>query len=189
MINVACGEDFLHEITDSYLEETERSPSRYTLTVYQNLYISDDPSSENHQYAYASKMKILGAINARQLDAVLMNQDAYDLMSASGFLMNLETGLPDDAVLDPAVSQRLTQNTVILEDNSIEYSLGEVEDYHAETTQEVNAVDLSDLPLIQNAGFNEPIYFGIIANTAYPRESLRWLSYLNHAAFPPAAEH
>ena len=41
--------------------------------MYSALYLSDDPEAENHEYAYASQLKLMGAINAGSLDVVLMN--------------------------------------------------------------------------------------------------------------------
>lgn len=57
-----------------------------------------DGAASDHEYAYASKMKLFAAINAKQLDLVLMNREAYDLCSQSGFLMDL-SGMADDQFL------------------------------------------------------------------------------------------
>lgn len=43
-------------------------------------------------------MKLFAAINAKQLDLVLMNREAYDLCFQSGFLMDL-SGMADDQFL------------------------------------------------------------------------------------------
>lgn len=57
--------------------------------MYSALYLSDDPEAENHEYAYASQLKLMGAINAGSLDVVLMNGEAYNILSQSGSLLEL----------------------------------------------------------------------------------------------------
>ena len=87
--NVGIGETLLGHLSDEYLTFAGKT-SKQTVSVYLDLYISDDASSENHQYAYASKLKVLGALSSRQLDVVFMNKEAYDLFSSSGFLCRLD---------------------------------------------------------------------------------------------------
>ena len=176
--NVAVGETLDEYLTDSYLLGTDRDPKKYEIIVYRDLYLADDPSAEDHQYAYASKLKVLGAIEAKQLDVVLMNRDAYDQMSASGFLLELDDLLTQDSRLHASIEPFLCENTVILEDNAVAYNLGKDEVYKAVTDTLCNAVDISSLGAMKSAGFNDTVYFGIIANTTHTEECLRWLAYL-----------
>ena len=134
-----------------------------------DLYLSDDPAASDHEYAYASRMKLLATINSKQLDLVLMNREAYDLCSASGYLLDL-TNLVDSAYL--------TANQVILEDNAVEYNLNEAQEYIVVTQTQSNAVELTKLSAFQEAGFSDSVYIGIIANTPRLPACQDYLDYL-----------
>ena len=179
-INAAVGDTLNTQLTDDFLSYMESNPKKTTVTVYKDLYISDDASVENHEYAYASKMKIIGAISARNLDVVLMNREACDLMSESGFLLDLSE--LEDSDLYAKIEPLLVINEVIIDDNAIEYRLNEAEEYVYTSEKVPNAVDVSDLPLFKDAGFNGDLYLGIIANTKHPIGSAAFISYITEPA-------
>ena len=179
-INTAVGDTLNTQLTDDFLSYMESNPKKTTVTVYKDLYISDDASVENHEYAYASKMKIIGAISARNLDVVLMNREACDLMSESGFLLDLSE--LEDSDLYAKIEPLLVINEVIIDDNAIEYRLNEAEKYVYTSEKVPNAVDVSDLPLFKDAGFNGDLYLGIIANTKHPIGSAAFISYITEPA-------
>ena len=181
-LNVAVGEDLEARLTGGFLNAQELDPDRTEILFYRDLYLSSDPSAENHQYAYSSRMKVLATINTRQLDVVLMNREAYDLMSGSGYLLDLTPLLGDNAALAPL----LTTNTVILEDNAMEYDLHQAEEYIAVTEESVNGLNLTDVPMFRQAGFSGDVYAGIVANTPRPETSVDYLVYLVSAE---AAHH
>ena len=168
-VNVSIGEDLETRLTEDYLTYRGLNPKRNEMRLYRNLYLSEDPAASDHEYAYASRMKLLATVNSRQLDLVLMNQEAYDLCSASGYLLDL-SGIVG--------SVYLTANQVVLEDNSIEYSLNEASEYNAVTQSVYNALELTQLPAFQNAGFSGSVYIGIVANTPRLAECQRYFEYL-----------
>lgn len=176
--NISVSEETDLALTESYLEDRQHEPKKKEVRVYRDLYLAQDPAAQDHQYAYASKMKILGAINARQLDVVLMNKEAYDQMSLSGFLMNLEDIRQTDSALYETLKPYLTQNTVILEDNSIEYSLGEADEYEAVTEEVFNAIEVSSCSLFKKAGIDGNVYAAVIAEDPRQDESLAYLAYI-----------
>lgn len=169
LANVTVGEDLEQALTTGYLTASDKNPRRQEVYVYRDLYLSDDADVLNHEYAYASRTKVMGAVQTQKLDVVLMNREAYDLLSAQGYLLPL-----DDAALPPS----LTSNEVILSDNAIEWQLNEA-DTHVRFTETVqNAVALSDRPLFQSAGFEDSLYAGIIANSPRTEEALRFLRFI-----------
>lgn len=170
-VNVSIGSDLEAALTGGYLDHAGLSPEHSQVQIYTGLYLSQDASTENHQYAYASQMKIMAAINARELDVVLMNREAYDSFSQNGYLLPLSG-------LSPALEPYLTENDVVLEDNSIEVQLREETEYRIVTEPSVNGIEVSAFPLFQKAGFQEPVYAGIIANTPRQNQSLAYLNYL-----------
>lgn len=174
LINVAAGADLEADLGDGYLAERGLDPRKNEVFFYRDLYLSEDPSAENHEFAYASRMKILATITGQELDLVLLNREAYDILSASGYLLDLSEQFADDPVLRPC----LTANAVVLEDNSVDYNLGNDEEYWQVTEEAVNAIDVTALPLFAEAGFDDAVYLGIIGNTPRLVECIRYCEYL-----------
>ena len=152
---------------------------RKQVYLYRELYLSDDADTLNHEYAYASRMKLMGAVGAKQLDLVLMNREAFDLLSQSGYLEELSPSFfAQDAALYEQLSPYLTVNDVILSDNSIEYQLGEAETHEVITAPAQNGLAVTELSLFAQAGFPEPVYLGVIANSSRASDCLQYLAYI-----------
>ena len=120
-INVTVGEDLEARLIGNFVPVTGADPKKAEVSLDAGLYLSDDPSVENHEYSYASKLKLMASIEAKQLDVVLMNREGYDLVSQEGYLLDLDALLSSDESLYRQIEPYLTNNTVILEDNAIEY--------------------------------------------------------------------
>ena len=178
LVNVAAGDEVLTALGDDFVTAQGENPKRSEVSLYTGLYYSNDASTENHEYAYASRLKILAAITDQKLDAVLMNREAYDLFSGSGYLLPLPELLARDGALNEALAPYLCENTVILSDNAIEVDLGETDEYIAETEQAVNAISGDAFPRLAAAGFSGEVYLGIIGNTPREEMILNWLAWL-----------
>ena len=76
LANVAVGEDLEQALTAGFLRATGGDPDRQEVYLYRDLYLSDDADVLNHEYAYASRIKIMGALQTQKLDVVLMNREA-----------------------------------------------------------------------------------------------------------------
>jgi hypothetical protein len=59
----------------------------------------------------------------------------------------------------------MVSNAVTVEDNSIEYTLGEAEEHRVLTETVPNALELTAFPLFGAAGFPESVYVGVVANS------------------------
>ena len=177
-INIAVGDTLESHLNGDFISSLGKDPKRAEVRIYQGVYLSDSPTQEDHQYSYASRLKVMSAIEAKELDVVLMNREAYNILSHSGYLLELPGLLGEDPSLSPLVEPYLTSNTVILEDNAIEYQLGEAARYEATTEEAVNGIDVSALPLFAEAGFPDRVYLGVIANTPRPPAALRYIQYL-----------
>lgn len=180
-INVAVGQQLEDRLTTGFVESMDANPNKKIVYTYPDLYLSLDPSTEEHQYAYASRMKLLATIQNQTLDVVLMNREAYDILSANGYLLALPDLLSPDAGLAADLAPCLTENTVILEDNQIEFDLGTADEYWAETEEVVNGVDVSGFRVFTEAGFSDELYLGVIGNTARPEMARSYIGYLNTA--------
>lgn len=171
LTNVSIGQELEDALTTRYLEDQGLNLKKFEVLVYSGLYLSSDPASEDHQYAYASRMKVMASVNAKKLDIVLMNRESYDLLSQSGYLLDL-TGICE------AAEPYLVENEVILEDNSIDFQLNEAEELRIVTETAVNGLDLHSLPLIQEAGFGETVYLGVLANCPRMDAVVSYLNFL-----------
>lgn len=178
-VNVSEGEDLQEGLSDGFLDSIGANPRRQEIYWYQALYLSEDADVLNHEYAYASRMKFLGALETKKLDVMLMNREGYDLLSKSGFLLDLEETLRrEDPALYERLRDRLTVNQVTVLDNSLEFQLGEAEELEQVFLEARNGLDLSDFPMIREAGFPDTVYLGIAANTERLETALAYLHYL-----------
>ena len=175
-VNVSVGTDLESRLTDGYLGEERLDPQKHEIFFYRDLYLSENPAAEDHEFAYASRMKLMATAADEELDLVLMNREAYDILSRSGYLMVLDGLLPE------ALEPYLTTNAVVLDDNAIDYNLGNAEEYWEVTEDVINAIDVTTLPLFQQAGFPDTVYLGIIGNTPRLEVCVKYCEYLASAA-------
>ena len=95
LVNVAPSEELTGELEQGFFSEDEPETGS-SICLYRNLFLTSDEASDAHQYAYATRLKILGAIDAEQLDLVLMDKEAFDAFSQNGYLADLEQLLQDE---------------------------------------------------------------------------------------------
>ncbi len=176
--NISIGDDLTFQLSEGFVSAIGANPRKAEVSLYSGLYLADDPSPENHQYAYASNLKIMAAMESKELDVVLMNKEAYDLLSQRGYLLDLRGLFSQDDSLYQLLEPHLTENTVILEDNAIEYTLGEAQQYRAVTEKVINGLDVSRFPLFQEAGFADSVYLGVIGNSPRLAAVLQYIAYL-----------
>ena len=93
MVNVSAGEDLTDQLTTGFLDQ-QGLTEKDDVYLYNGLLLSEDA---DQQYVYASRMKILGAVAAQQLDVVLMDAEARDAFLQEGYLADLRT-------IDPALA-------------------------------------------------------------------------------------
>ncbi|MBQ9617073.1 MAG: hypothetical protein IJR48_01805 [Oscillibacter sp.] len=171
--NVALGEDMQEALCDEFVRASGGDTRTQTVYLYRELYLSGDPALVNHEYAYASRLKLLAAIDARQLDLVLMNREAYNLLSEGGYLLELSSRLDSEGLRG-----FLTENRVILQDNSLDIALGEAETYQATVVQEANALEVTQFPLFRDAGFTDSVFLGVLPDSPRMSAALDYIAYL-----------
>ena len=177
VLNTLTGSRLEQTLGPEYLTWAGLDPAKAEVQVLTDLYLSEDASAMSHEAAYASRIKLLAMIEGKELDLVLMNREAYDILSNSGYLLELDSLAPENP-LPAGLAEQLAENRVIVSDNAIEYRLGEAEEYQVETRPARNAVPGSALPLLEQAGFDEAVYLGVIANTPRLPACLAYLRYL-----------
>ena len=61
------GDDLESQLNEGFISASGVDPRKMEVYLYRGTYLSDDPSAENHAYGYASKLKLMAAIEAKQL--------------------------------------------------------------------------------------------------------------------------
>lgn len=177
--NVSIEEGMDGSLTEGFVRSLGEDTRTHEVRCYRALYLSDEASPSNHEYAYASRLKVLASIDARELDVVLMNQEAYDVFSHNGYLLDLANAWPGaEGTAPEGVAGHLATNTVILGDNALEVTLSEEDEYQALTEEVANALEVTDLPPFQAVDFSGKVYLGIIANSPRTKAAVRFIGYL-----------
>lgn len=147
-VNVAVDD----KVTDALL-----GSSGLIISSYKDLLITEDPSSENLEYAYASSMKLTSALSADRLDVIIGDSYAMSYANGAEYLVNIENFVEANS---PQLLDKL-RPLFLLDDNGKAY-----------------AIDISALGPFADASYSEPIYLGFIAADSHISSKLTLLSTL-----------
>ena len=179
LVNVSASESLTRQLSTNFIPYIKEDSSKKELQLYTGLYLTDDENNPNHEYTYASRMKILASIDGEQLDVVLMNKESFDAFSQNGYLYNLEELLSNEY---PALYEKwkpyLVTDTIILEDNSTDVQLDSSISYQAVTEEAPTGLAISQTGLLHDAGFSDTVYLGIVANTPRADTAVHYIQYL-----------
>jgi len=182
LVNVTAGEELTEDLSSRFLEARQIDPAKNKLNLNSGLYLTDDEDNAYHEYTYASRMKILAAIDAKQMDVVIMNKEAFDAFSQKGYLCDLEKLLDGGAYsgLYQELKPYLVTNISILEDidNANDLNLESSVGYQAKKEEYAMGLDLSGSPFFAKAGFGAPIYLGIVGNSPRMEVAVKYIQYL-----------
>ena len=148
-VNIAADDSLLESIDDA---------TCLNISNYTNLLITEDPASDNLEYAYASSIKLMSAISAGKLDIIVADSYGIKMAENAGYLTNPKDYLESK---NPALAN-LLENYFIEDESHIPY-----------------AIDLSYSNLFVQAGFSEPIYIGIVASDEVSPEVSDYLLSIN----------
>lgn len=179
LVNMVAGEDLTRQLGEDFTAYTGADLSKYETKLYTELYLTDDELNAWHEYTYASRMKILASIEGKTMDVVLMNREAFDAFSQNGYLYDLDGLLSENAPdLYERLKPDLVGNIVILEDNADDLALDGSAAYAAVTEEALFGLDLSGSEVIRQAGFEDTVYLGVIANSPRVDTVMQYLRYL-----------
>lgn len=177
LVNVAVGSELEQPLTEGFLEAAGFDPARQALQLYPDLYLARETDEQTHRSAYATRIKLMASVEQQQLDLILMSGESYGILSSQGYLLPVAELLEQAPELTDALAPLITENEVTLEDNDIEYQLGEAAEHRVVTETVANGLRLDPLPFFA-ARFEEPLYLGIVANTPRRGVCLDFLRYL-----------
>ena len=179
LVNVYTSETLTEQLETSFLEVSDIDTSKNKLHIYSGLYLTDDENNAYHEYTYASRMKILASIDGELLDVVLMNKEAFDAFSQNGYLCDIDELISEEnADFYDIIKPFIVNNIYIEEDNSFELIFDSSIQYSAVTEEYPMGLDMSQALLFKQAGFEEPVYFGVIANSPRKDTAVAYLQYL-----------
>ena len=147
-VNVAVDD----KVTDEFANS-----SGLIISSYKDLLITENPSSENLEYAYASSMKLTSAISADRLDVIIGDSYAMAYANKAEYLVDIEDFVRAN---NPQLLDKL-KPLFLLDNNGKAY-----------------AIDVSGFAPFADAGYSEPIYLGIIAADSHISSKLTLLSTL-----------
>ena len=175
-VNLEIGETLDHHLTEEFIDHLHPDEKNSVVKTIRNLALTENLQEVDASYVHASQVKILAAIDNRQLDVVLMNQEAFDAFSQNGFLMNLDSFSREQGLtwLEPY----FVENIEILSDNASEVLTDPSVTYHSETETYPMGIEISGFPCIKEAGFPDHVYLGIIANTEHAGNAAAYAAYL-----------
>lgn len=178
-INVAPSESLTETLSNGFLTAQGMDLNKNEFYLYSGLYLTTDEENPYHEYTYASRIKLIAAMDSETLDIALMDQEAFDAFSQNGYLYNMETFLSEaDLELYLKCEEMLRENIVILEDNAEEAALDDSVEYAAETEEYPMALEVTQTALLEEAGFTEPVYLGVIKNTPRKEAAAEYIRYL-----------
>jgi len=179
MVNVVTGETLTEQLGEGFINAAGQNAARDEVVLYTGLYLTDDELNAYHEYTYASRMKILAAIDGQQLDIALMNREAFEAFSQNGYLCRLDELLSREAPhLYDRLKDALVNGIIILEDNSADRIFDDTIPYAAVTEEHLLGLDLSQSSFFKQGGFKDTVYLGIISNSPRTDTAIRYLEYL-----------
>ena len=176
-VNLEIGETLDHHLTEEFIDYLHPEEKNCVVKAIRNLALTENLQKADGSYVYASQMKILAAIDNRQLDVVLMNQEAFDAFSQNGLLINIETFAKEQGLTN--LQPYFVDNIEILSDNATEVIVDPAAAYHSEITTYPMGIEITEFPFIKEAGFPDHVFLGIIANTERADNAASFVSYLS----------
>ena len=90
LVNVSVSPELEADLSEGFLESLPARTDDETMLLHTGFYLTDRPDADSVSYTRASQMKILAGIDARQLDLVIMDKEAFDAFAQNGYLYNLD---------------------------------------------------------------------------------------------------
>ena len=183
LVNVVPSDELTSEL--EHLLPASEDPSgqeapaaSLPVCLYRGLFLTTDTDSSYHQYSYASRIKILGAIDSEKLDLVLMDKEAFDAFSQNGYLADLRE-LDTGREMPDALAAAFVENIYIEEDNSAEVALGTAKEYESVTRKGMYGLDLTrSSALFSESSLSGTVYLGIVENSPRKEDAVRYLQEL-----------
>lgn len=93
-INTDFKDSIMTQFGDSFVDSIDGS-AKDCCRFYTNLILTEKTDSNSSQYVYASEMKLLAAIESKELDLVIVNEEVLETLTKKDYLYDLSAIFPD----------------------------------------------------------------------------------------------
>ncbi len=182
LANVASVSEILEHTGNDFLSDQNLNPAQNEVRILEGIYLTANPEDPQADYAWSSRMKLSALTEKKDLDAVLMNRQAFDILAAGGFLMNLDEFLEEnDTQLHVKLKPELICNSELISLNSPDMLADELEGIYdssaAESIEYPMALNLKDSKMLRDLKLSGDIFLGVIRNTGKEKESLDYIRF------------
>ena len=178
-VNITDSKELKARLKDDFLSSIGYDKKHEDMTLYTRLYLTTDKDSEYYTYSYASEMKLIGALEAKRLDVVLMDRESFDAFCANGYLCEIDSFLKKNCPdFYEEHKDDLVKNTIILSDNADEVSRDKSIEYKAETKDALLGLSMSQSGFYKDLGFSDEMLLGVIKDTAREGAASKYVEFL-----------
>ena len=150
LVNISAGSDLTGQLTDGFAQDAHLT-KKQQVNLLTGLIINETANADE-QYVYASELKLLAAHLAKLLSGEK----------------------PDIILMDASARDQLQREKYFLDLRTLDADFGSLDELSADGV----TLDISDTPLIAQAGFEESVYLGVIANAPHPERAAAYIRYL-----------
>lgn len=177
LVNIAANDETNRQLSDDYSAYAQLNPRKENFMLYTGWYITTDKDSPYFDYTYASQLKILAAIDAEQLDVVLLDRESFDAFSQNGYLCNMKE-LLENTSLYPALEPYIVSNVEFVEDNAKDINFDASIEFESVNKEFPMGLELTNSSVFADADYSDTIYLGVLANTPRAEEAIQYITYL-----------
>ena len=76
LVNISAGERLTDKLDRGFLNSLDADTSKTDMKLYTGLYLTDNPDDPNHEYTYASRIKIIASSCSSSMEAIIFIREA-----------------------------------------------------------------------------------------------------------------
>lgn len=126
------------------------------------------------QYAHLTKKQQVNLLTGLIINETANADEQYVYASELKLLAAVSAQQLDVILMDTAAREQLQDEEYFLDLRTLDADFGSLDELSADGV----TLDISDTPLIAQAGFGEPVYLGVIANAPHPERAAAYIRYL-----------
>ncbi len=196
--------EFREHMTEEFLPLIEADPKKKTVDIITGIYVTDDVDDPNYKTAYTSVMKLMAMVNAQEVDVVIANRDAAEILTEQGYFSS-DGEMPDPAAMmmgggtaaedasgDSEAAEETSGDSEAAEETSgdsedTKNASGNIEDTQAAADEASGTTPDLDSSVYDEVlqetdlsayGYEEPAYTAIIGNTPHREAAEAFLRYI-----------
>jgi hypothetical protein len=126
------------------------------------------------QYAYLTKKQQVNLLTGLMINETANADEQYVYASELKLLAAVSAQQLDVILMDTAAREQLQDEEYFLDLRTLDADFSSLDELSADGV----TLDISDTPLIAQAGFEGSVYLGVIANAPHPERAAAYIRYL-----------